>query len=468
MWSAGEGDDKDRFLADLRALRDASALGFDELAARAHYPNDVLKEAERGPSLPGLPILAAYVRACDGDVLEWEERWRRLGFGPRADPGLPVRPAGASLAAAAGARASVGVAPPDTYDPERIRAALRGFQYSDRGVPRSAAGGAVTTVPGLIERDTPGPATTQPRTPESGANWEAGTRDAGWSQETAAGWVGAADGATATQPTWDAGFQQDAGFERDGARRWEETTADRPGTPANGSHQVSQPSDAAATDMPDEATAEAIRRDPFSADWLRDTELVSPHDDESAWRYRGEAGSPSTAADDWFKPREAGDQGTAGPPADDAAAESWFTPRERADTSLAPSPPTGPDAAPQDGGGLAAAGGTGYWTSPAAGSGPAEAQRPDLPPAEEHAVARTSWPTGGDNAASHAPGAADWTMPVPRLGVPASPAAPPGPASPAAPPRPARPRSDRLFPVRLLVVILVAALIGSVLVLLLR
>ena len=126
MWSAGQGDDKERFLADLRALRDTAALGYEELAARAHYPSDVIKEAEYGPSLPSLPILAAYVRACEGDVPEWEERWRRLGVEVRVDPGLPVRAAGASPAAVAGARAGVGVAPPDAYDPERIRAALRG------------------------------------------------------------------------------------------------------------------------------------------------------------------------------------------------------------------------------------------------------------------------------------------------------------------------------------------------------
>ena len=77
-WSAGPGDDQARFLADLRALRDAAAIGYDELAARAHYPSNILKEAENGPYLPGLPILTAYVRACEGDVLDWEERWRRL------------------------------------------------------------------------------------------------------------------------------------------------------------------------------------------------------------------------------------------------------------------------------------------------------------------------------------------------------------------------------------------------------
>jgi hypothetical protein len=125
MWSAGPGDDQARFLADLRALRDMAAIGYDELSARAHYPSDVLKEAENGPLLPGLPVLTAYVRACEGDVLDWEERWRRLAEVPE-DPDLPVRPAGASPAAAAGARAGVSVAPPDVYDPERIRAALRG------------------------------------------------------------------------------------------------------------------------------------------------------------------------------------------------------------------------------------------------------------------------------------------------------------------------------------------------------
>src|SRR5581483_12441601 len=104
MRSAGPGDDQTRFLSDLRALRDSAAIGYEELAARAHYPSDVLKEAENGPYLPGLPVLAAYVRACNGNVPEWEERWRRLGEETRADPNLPVRPAGASAAAVAGAR----------------------------------------------------------------------------------------------------------------------------------------------------------------------------------------------------------------------------------------------------------------------------------------------------------------------------------------------------------------------------
>jgi len=146
MPSADDGDDQARFLADLRALRDTAALGYEELAARAHYPSDVLKEAENGPRLPSLPLLAAYVRACGGDVPEWEERWRRLGFEVHTEFGLPVRPTGASPAAIAGARAGTSIAPPEAYDPERVRAALRnGHQRAgEAAAGAQAAAGQVT------------------------------------------------------------------------------------------------------------------------------------------------------------------------------------------------------------------------------------------------------------------------------------------------------------------------------------
>jgi len=122
---AGQSDDRATFLAEFRALRDRAALDFEELAARTHYPSDVLKDAENGPGLPGLPVLAAYVRACGGDVTEWEERWRRLARAAEDEDGLPVRPAGASAAAVAGARAGVTVGPAEAHDTERIRRALR-------------------------------------------------------------------------------------------------------------------------------------------------------------------------------------------------------------------------------------------------------------------------------------------------------------------------------------------------------
>lgn len=228
MWSAGDGDDNRRFLADLRALRDTAALEFDELAARAHYPSDILKEAENGPSLPILPILAAYVRACDADVPEWEERWRRLGFEAQADPGLPVRAAGASPAALAGARAGVGVVPPESYDAERIRAVLRGAHGSSG---RGASG-------------------TASRKSAPAASAGAGSAGAGWDTGTSADTVGG--WRTDTGAGWDTESQRDAdaplgagtgwpGFQPDTGPHWDGAAADVPdvgpgwgGTGANG------------------------------------------------------------------------------------------------------------------------------------------------------------------------------------------------------------------------------------------
>jgi hypothetical protein len=218
MWSAGQADDRARFLADLRALRDAAAVGYDELSARTHFPSGILKEAENGPTLPTLPILAAYVRACDGDVLEWEERWRRLGSEAWADPNLPVRPPGASPAAAAGARAGVTMAPPDVYDPERIRTALRGGQgHSDTATASRGAAAAGTA--GAIPQGAPAagsPSSWSTRTGWDGAPQQ-GTgigRTTGWGTEAGTGWhdTGALDDTTGLEAIrdWDAREGQDA------------------------------------------------------------------------------------------------------------------------------------------------------------------------------------------------------------------------------------------------------------------
>jgi Helix-turn-helix domain len=140
-------DDKAAFLADFRALRDNAALDLEELAARAHFPRSILKDAETGPELPGLPVLAAYVRACDGDVTEWEERWRRLEDASGDDDGLPVRAAGASPAAVAGARAGVSVTAADVHDAERIKAALRGdAKHQDERDTADDLGGDATVL----------------------------------------------------------------------------------------------------------------------------------------------------------------------------------------------------------------------------------------------------------------------------------------------------------------------------------
>jgi Helix-turn-helix domain len=116
-------DNSARFLRELRQLRGGAGLGQAELAARAHYPCDAIRAAEAGPSLPDLPVLSAYVRGCGGTLAEWEERWRSLTRSP-AMPLLPVRPAGSSDAASAGARIGSTSLAADGHDPGIIMAAL--------------------------------------------------------------------------------------------------------------------------------------------------------------------------------------------------------------------------------------------------------------------------------------------------------------------------------------------------------
>ena len=236
-WSAGPGDDQARFLADLRALRDSAAIGYDEMAARAHYPSNVLKEAENGPSLPGLPILAAYVRACEGDVLDWEERWRRLNPEVPDDPDLPVRPAGASPAAVAGARAGVGVVPPDVYDPERIRAALRGEHASPGQDSRRVNDGVSALAHGAAR---------------SGSSEADLLMDSGASRDSEASWR--------ANSGWD-------------------TPADPSITSANGNHSAKHagrgPFDAAFTVLPDPAEpTEPAQDEDFS--WLDNSQPEAP------------------------------------------------------------------------------------------------------------------------------------------------------------------------------------------------
>lgn len=118
-----------RFLRELRQLRGTAGLGQAELAARAHYPRDVIETAESGPQLPDLPVLSAYVRGCGGtadDVAAWEDRWRSV-TGAKAVPLLPARDAGNSDAASAGARIGATSAAADSHDPAAIMAALDRF-----------------------------------------------------------------------------------------------------------------------------------------------------------------------------------------------------------------------------------------------------------------------------------------------------------------------------------------------------
>ncbi|WP_410667923.1 hypothetical protein [Amycolatopsis sp. cmx-4-68] len=75
----GEDSALVQFAAGLRQLRDkAGRPSYRELARRAHYASTTLSDAAGGRRLPTLAVALSYVRACDGDVVEWERRWREV------------------------------------------------------------------------------------------------------------------------------------------------------------------------------------------------------------------------------------------------------------------------------------------------------------------------------------------------------------------------------------------------------
>jgi hypothetical protein len=68
----------EEFAKDLRGLRGQAGLGYPEMAELSHYTMKTLASAAGGLNLPTLPVTMAYVRACDGSVADWEDRWHRL------------------------------------------------------------------------------------------------------------------------------------------------------------------------------------------------------------------------------------------------------------------------------------------------------------------------------------------------------------------------------------------------------
>jgi len=88
--------------------------------------------------------------------------------------------------------------------------------------------------------------------------------------------------------------------------------------------------------------------------------------------------------------------------------------------------------------------------------------------AEEPAIARASWPARGDSAAAPVAEPAQRAPAEAAAATAAQPLRLTVPAARASVADPDDRRQDRLFPVRLLVVIVIAALIGSALVLLLK
>ncbi|MFJ2770463.1 hypothetical protein [Streptomyces sp. NPDC087300] len=79
-----------RFAADLRKLRaEAGGPTYRVMARRAAQGASTLSQAAAGARLPTLPVALAYVRACGGEPVEWEARWREAAAetaaAPRAD-----------------------------------------------------------------------------------------------------------------------------------------------------------------------------------------------------------------------------------------------------------------------------------------------------------------------------------------------------------------------------------------------
>ncbi len=71
-----DGDALSQFAWGLRRLREkAGSPTYRELAQRAHYAAGTLSDAAGGRKLPTLAVTLAYVRACGGEVAEWEKAW---------------------------------------------------------------------------------------------------------------------------------------------------------------------------------------------------------------------------------------------------------------------------------------------------------------------------------------------------------------------------------------------------------
>ncbi|WP_438453095.1 nSTAND1 domain-containing NTPase [Streptomyces asiaticus] len=56
------------------------------MAARTGHGASTLSQAAAGERLPTLPVVLAYVQACEGDLQQWEERWRQAAAEEAAEP----------------------------------------------------------------------------------------------------------------------------------------------------------------------------------------------------------------------------------------------------------------------------------------------------------------------------------------------------------------------------------------------
>jgi hypothetical protein len=84
-------DGLESFARDLRALRAGAELDYPEMAELSHFTMKTLAAAAGGLRLPTLPVAVAYVRACGGNVADWEERWQKLAAKITADAAKALR-----------------------------------------------------------------------------------------------------------------------------------------------------------------------------------------------------------------------------------------------------------------------------------------------------------------------------------------------------------------------------------------
>jgi hypothetical protein len=57
------------------AVSPRATPAYRTLAGEARYSTTTLSPAAAGRALPSLTVALAYVRACEGDAVEWEQRW---------------------------------------------------------------------------------------------------------------------------------------------------------------------------------------------------------------------------------------------------------------------------------------------------------------------------------------------------------------------------------------------------------
>jgi hypothetical protein len=95
-----EGDNVAAFARDLRVLRAKAGLDYPDMAEKSHYTMRTLASAAGGLRLPTLPVLIAYVQACEGSLADWEDRWAKLAKPKRGTGALAITSGGDSAAPA--------------------------------------------------------------------------------------------------------------------------------------------------------------------------------------------------------------------------------------------------------------------------------------------------------------------------------------------------------------------------------